>query len=136
MNDASRSRILVVDDDPDLAEVVMASLELGGYDVLVAHHGVDALEKMKGDGIDLVLLDMRMPVMDGWEFARRLHANRGHDVPIIVVTAAENAREWASEVQAEGYLAKPFAIEDLLSEVETVVASHSRRCPSSGASRI
>ena len=60
---------------------------------------------------------MRMPVMDGWGFARALR-ERGIKLPILVMTAAQDARRWAQEIDAEGYLAKPFDLLDLLSAVE------------------
>ena len=65
----------------------------------------------------LVILDMRMPVMDGWAVARALRG-QGIDVPIIVMTAAESAKRWADEVGAEGYLSKPFGLDELLAAVE------------------
>jgi len=66
---------------------------------------------------DVVLLDMRMPVMDGWAVARALR-EQGIKVPIVVMTAAESAKRWADEVGAEGYLAKPFGLDELLGTVE------------------
>jgi CheY-like chemotaxis protein len=69
------------------------------------------------DGEALVLLDMRMPVLDGWGFARRFRA-AGKRSPIIVITAAENARRWAEEIGADGYLSKPFEIDALIAAVE------------------
>jgi len=65
----------------------------------------------------VILLDMRMPVMDGWAVARALHA-QGIKVPIVVMTAAESAKRWADEVGAEGFLAKPFGLDELLAVVE------------------
>ena len=64
----------------------------------------------------MILLDMRMPVLDGWAFAQAL-ADRGLTIPIVVVTAATNARQWAEEIGAAGYLAKPFEDESLLDAV-------------------
>src|SRR3712207_9185350 len=65
----------------------------------------------------VVVLDMRMPVLDGWGFARALQA-RQIRLPILVMTAAQNARRWAEEIGADAYLAKPFDLTDLLSAVE------------------
>jgi CheY-like chemotaxis protein len=65
----------------------------------------------------LILLDLRMPHMDGWELARELRARRAA-IPIVVVTAAQNARQWAEDVGAEAYLAKPFDLEELLAIVQ------------------
>lgn len=68
----------------------------------------------------LVLLDMRMPVLDGWNFARIMR-ERGVNVPILVMTAAQDARHWAQEIGAEGYIAKPFELIDLLTAVEQLL---------------
>jgi CheY-like chemotaxis protein len=62
----------------------------------------------------LVLLDMRMPGMNGWEFAREFRSRHGRAAPIVVVTAAEDARSRAEEIEADGWLAKPFDLEDVL----------------------
>jgi DNA-binding response OmpR family regulator len=64
-----------------------------------------------------VLLDMRMPTLDGWGFASAMR-DRGLKYPVVVVTAAENARAWAQEIGADAYLAKPFQLRDLLRVVE------------------
>jgi CheY-like chemotaxis protein len=82
---------------------------------VTAGNGADALALVNGE--ELILLDMRMPVLDGWAFARRLRA-AGKRSPIVVMTAAENARRWAAEIGAEGYLAKPFEIDTLIDAVE------------------
>jgi CheY-like chemotaxis protein len=69
---------------------------------------------------ELMLLDMRMPVLDGWGVARELKA-RGIRLPILVMTAAQNARHWADEIGAAGYVAKPFELPELMSAVERLV---------------
>ncbi len=73
-----------------------------------------------GPGPDLVLLDMRMPIMDGWEFARRYRRGPEPHAPIVVLTAARDAAERAAEIDANGYLGKPFGVEELL----TLVGHH------------
>ena len=85
-----------------------------GYDVVTAENGAEALGKTKDEA--LVLLDMRMPVLDGWGFAKAFRAS-GKRTPIVVMTAAENARRWAEEIQAEGYLTKPFDLDTLIAAV-------------------
>ncbi len=70
----------------------------------------------------LVLLDMRMPVMDGWGFARAA-AERGFKVPLLVMTAAENAKTWSDEIRADGFVAKPFDLNDLVSAVQRLAAA-------------
>jgi CheY-like chemotaxis protein len=65
----------------------------------------------------MILLDMRMPVMNGWEFAREFRTRYENPCPIVVVTAAENARARAEEIGADGWLAKPFDLQDVLDTV-------------------
>ncbi len=105
----------MVDDDPSIVAVVSDILIAEGHEVVSAENGAEAL--MKANGEALVLLDMRMPVLDGWGFAREFRAS-GKRSPIVVMTAAENARRWAEEIGAEGYLAKPFEIDALIAAVE------------------
>ena len=109
------SRILVVDDDPSIVAVVSEILVAEGHEVVSAENGAEALAKVSDEA--LVLLDMRMPVLDGWGFAREFRA-AGKRSPIVVMTAAENARRWAEEIGADGYLAKPFEIDALIAAVE------------------
>jgi urea transport system substrate-binding protein len=109
--------ILVVDDDPALLATVSDLLELEGHRVVRAENGQDALDAVERVRPALVLLDMRMPVVDGWEFARLL-AERGITLPIVVMTAARDARAWAEEIGAAGFLAKPFGVDNLLETVD------------------
>ncbi|MDP9373053.1 MAG: response regulator [Chloroflexota bacterium] len=113
--------ILVVDDDPAILATVVDILELEGYHVITATNGAEALRLIERESPALVLLDMRMPVLDGWGVARELRG-RGIAVPVLVMTAARDARHWASEVGADGYLAKPFDLLDLLDAVERLGA--------------
>jgi CheY-like chemotaxis protein len=108
--------ILIIDDDPAIRATVAEILMSEGYSVATASNGADGLTSL--DRLDpvLVLLDMRMPILDGWGFARALHA-RGIQVPILVMTAAQDARRWAREIDAEGFVAKPFELLDLLDAV-------------------
>ena len=109
--------ILVVDDDSSIRETVSEVLNMEGYRVETARNGLEALRAIEDGAPRLVLLDMRMPLLDGWGFARALR-ERGLDLPIVVMTAARDARRWAQEIGARGYLAKPFELGDLLSAVE------------------
>lgn len=105
----------MVDDDPSIVAIVSDILISEGHEVVSAENGAVALAKVNGEA--LVLLDMRMPVLDGWGFAREFRA-AGKRSPIVVMTAAENARRWAEEIGADGYLAKPFEIDALIAAVE------------------
>ena len=115
--DGHQSTVLVVDDDTSILDTVSSILSGEGYDVVSASTGEEALAAVARTKPALILLDMRMPVMDGWAVARALR-EQGIKVPIVVMTAAESAKRWADEVGAEGYLAKPFGLEELLATVE------------------
>ncbi len=110
--------VLVVEDDPDLRLLEAEILSGAGYWVITAGDGLEALECAAAAPPSLVLLDMRMPRMDGWQFAAAFRARHGASCPIVVVTAAEDARGRAAEVGAAGFLEKPFDLDDVLREVE------------------
>jgi CheY-like chemotaxis protein len=109
--------ILVIDDDPAILNTVSEILEFEGYAVATATNGAEGLRCVEQITPALVLLDMRMPVLDGWGFARTLQ-ERGVSLPIVVMTAAQDARRWAQEISASAYLAKPFDLLDLLEVVQ------------------
>lgn len=109
--------VLVVDDDADMLTMVEMVLGAEGYRVVTAANGIEALEHIAREMPSLILLDMRMPVMDGWRFAEEFRARYDHRAPIIVMTAAENAKARAEEIRADGYLAKPFDLEHLFDRV-------------------
>jgi len=112
-------RVLIVDDEPDIRATVSAMLEIEGYDVAEAANGAEALQAVQDHAPDVILLDMRMPVLDGWGFAAELR-RRGHRTPIVVMTAARDAAHWASEIAATAFVAKPFGFDDLITAVERV----------------
>ena len=109
--------ILVVEDDVSILEMVMQILRAEGYQVIGAKNGIEGLAEIERRPPSLILLDMRMPRMDGWEFAAALRA-RGIASPVVVMTAADNAKRWADEVGADGYVVKPFEFLELLASVE------------------
>ena len=109
--------VLVVDDDPDILDAICDILEAEGYRVARARHGQEALDQVEGERPAVILLDLMMPVMDGVAFARALRLRPSvRDVPIVVISADGNPQR-AAAVGATGYLAKPFDIEALLSQV-------------------
>ncbi len=122
--DRGGSPILVVEDDVSILDMVMQILRAEGYPVVGAKNGVEGLAECDRRPPSLILLDMRMPRMDGWEFAAALRA-RGIASPVVVMTAADNAKRWADEVGADGYVVKPFEFLDLLASV----AKHRRLPP-------
>lgn len=116
--------VLVVDDDPDLLGLVQLLLEGVGYRVITAGEGQEALSRVAEKMPDLILLDMKMPGMNGWDFARAFRQRYDRAAPIVVLTAAEDARKRAEEIGAEGYLGKPFDIDELIRIVERNLDRH------------
>ncbi len=119
-DELAQDTILVVDDDPAILATVEEILTSEGYTVATATNGAQALQAIEQTRPALVLLDMRMPVLDGWGFAQGLRT-RGVAVPVLVMTAAQDARRWAAEIAADGFLPKPFRLLDLLDAVERFV---------------
>lgn len=112
------TRILVVDDDMSIVDFVREALADQGYEVLAATDGGEALSVAAEHRPDLILLDMRMPIVDGWEFAEKYERMPGSHGAVIVMTAARDAADIAADIHAAGYLAKPFTLDSLLSVVE------------------
>ena len=118
-NQGMARRVLVVDDDPDILDALSEILEVEGYEVQRARNGREALQRLEQAPPDLVLLDLMMPVMDGWEFARSL--NPDARPPIIVLSADRNVSVKAQEIGALGWLAKPFELSELLAVVRRAI---------------
>jgi two-component system alkaline phosphatase synthesis response regulator PhoP len=115
------SRILVVDDDPAIVKLVRAYLEQAGYQVLVAYDGNKALHIARHDKPDLVILDLMLPEMDGWDVCRALR--KESDVPVIMLTARveESDKLVGLELGADDYVTKPFSPRELVARVRTVL---------------
>ena len=124
---AREASVLVVDDQKEIRELATLVLEDAGYRVHCAEHGAAALEAVNKEPHSVILLDMHMPVMDGWEFARKYRSSTSSQAPLVVMTAAHDARRYAAEVDADRFIAKPFELDDLLSTVEELVSPASRR---------
>ncbi len=125
MTGLGAGHVLVVEDDLDLLGLVEMVLQEAGHRVRTATDGLRALERVAEEMPRLILLDMRMPVMNGWEFAREFRSRYGRACPIVVVTAAENAQLRAAEIEAEGWLSKPFDLDDVLGMVSRFVTGPS-----------
>jgi CheY-like chemotaxis protein len=121
--DGQRPQVLVVDDDGWVRESVKSVLAEEGYAVHAAPHGAAALELLEAmarAGLaqpDLLLVDVRMPVMDGRAFAQECRARGLSRAPIVVITAAAEAARHAADIGADGALAKPFVVDELLATV-------------------
>lgn len=116
----ARQDVLVVDDDEDMIEVLELLLQDAGYATRTALNGQQALEAVARSMPALIVLDMLMPVMNGWQFAREFRARYGTGVPIVVASAAEHVQHRGDEIDAAGVLPKPFEVSDLL----RLVAQH------------
>ena len=111
--------VLVVDDDDDVRDAIVFILRRTGRRILEATQGAEALALIQGGEVpDLILLDMNMPVMDGWTFARELKACGAATMPIVVITAAHDAQRSADEIGAADFVGKPFELEALVRVVE------------------
>jgi two-component system response regulator MprA len=113
-------RVLVVDDDPDIRAMVRRGLRYGGFEVLEAADGAQALALAALESPDLVVLDVRMPGIDGHEVCRRLRADGA--VPILMLTARGEIEDRVSGLRmgADDYLVKPFAFQELVARLEAL----------------
>jgi two-component system, OmpR family, response regulator MprA len=119
---AAGTRLLVVDDDPDVRLSLQRALSCAGYSVTTAAHGGVALDSLAGAPVDLIVLDVLMPMVDGFETCRRLR-ERGDATPILVLTARDGIddRVTGLELGADDYLVKPFALRELLARVQALL---------------
>jgi len=124
--------ILVVDDDPDILEALSEILEAEGFEIRRARNGKEALERLEPDPPQLILLDLMMPVMDGWEFAQRMRQKPAavSSIPLIVLSADRNVGSKALDIGAVGHLAKPFELNDLLEMVRKALKDGPKARPS------
>ena len=113
-------KILIVEDEANIRELLCLYLEREGYTVLEAENGVEGIKKWKSDKPDLVLLDVMMPVMDGWEVCREIRAES--DVPIIMLTAKGETADRVSglEMGADDYIVKPLEMPEVIARVRAV----------------
>ncbi len=127
---APRQKILIVEDEKDVSKLLKYALEKEGYAALTAHDGESGLAVFRRDRPDLVILDLMLPKMDGYEFCRI--ARRESDAPILMVTAKreESDRVLGLEMGADDYITKPFSLREVVARVK---AAFRRRSPSSGS---
>jgi DNA-binding response OmpR family regulator len=114
--------VLVVEDEADLVWVIRFNLEMEGYRTYVATNGQTALEMLRTDPPDIMLLDLMMPVMDGWTVLEEIR-RRGLEHPKVIVVSARTAagdRARAARYDVSGYMAKPFDMDELLETIKTL----------------
>ena len=113
-------KILIVEDEANIRELLRLYLEREGYTVLEAENGVEGIKKWKSDKPDMLLLDVMMPVMDGWEVCREIRAES--DVPITMLTAKGETADRVSglEMGADDYIVKPLEMPEVIARVRAV----------------
>src|SRR5439155_2259016 len=118
---AKKTTILAADDDPQLLRLISRNLQLEGYDVLAASDGQQALELIENNTLDLALLDVMMPRMDGFTVCYRVR--EFSSVPIIIITARGQDQDKVRglDLGADDYLTKPFSVDELLARVRAVI---------------
>lgn len=114
--------VLVVDDDPGVLDVLSLALDAEGYDVVLARNGREALEQANKRRPKLMLVDLMMPIMDGWQFVRECRKLKNFmRTPVIILSAARNVEESTGDLGVQAVVAKPFNLDHLL----RLVATHS-----------
>jgi DNA-binding response OmpR family regulator len=117
-------RILVVDDEVDILKTVLFRLKKAGYDIMSAQDGGSAIEQVKNNRPDLILLDLRLPVKDGLEVCKELKSDENFkDIPIIFLTASSGLKveQKMLECKADGCILKPFDCNALLEKVRSLI---------------
>lgn len=117
----SQAKILAVDDEVDLVETVRFPLEMEGFEVLVSYNGVDALDQVRKECPDLILLDLMLPKLDGYKVCRLLKFDeRYKHIPILMLTAKTQEKDvlLGIETGADDYITKPFDIDKLIKKVK------------------
>ena len=124
MNDTKAKRILCIEDEPEMIDLIRLILGRRGFEVIGAAGGEEGLEKIRQEPPDLVLLDLMMPDMDGWEVYQQMKADeKTKDIPVIVVTAKAQSIDKVLGLhiaKVDDYIAKPFSPQDLLNSVDKV----------------
>ncbi len=122
ISDTTKWTVLIVDDEPDNREIAQTVLSFGGVTTHTAVHGADGLKLLEDISPTFILLDLSMPVMDGWEMLKLVRANpKTQNIPVIALTAhaMTGDRERVFEAGFDGYIAKPFRIGSFMPELIT-----------------
>jgi len=123
-----REKIVVIDDDEKITSMLRRALAFEGYSVTTATNGTEGLRAILGQNPDLVILDVMMPYVDGWEVCRRIREG-GSAVPILMLTARDEVSDRVKglDLGADDYLVKPFALEELLARVRVLLRRRTDR---------
>jgi len=127
---ASRFTILVVEDEKEIARMIQILLEARGFATLVSHSGDEAFTCLRGHSVDLVLLDIMMPGMDGYDVCRRLKADeQWRHIPVVMLTARAALRDMllGLEIGADDYVTKPFNNEELIARIKALLRIQAMR---------
>jgi two-component system response regulator VicR len=118
-------KVLVVDDEPDTLELVKLVLESAGFEAILVKSGMEAMAKIDAEELDLVLLDIMMPDMDGWDVFRKIK-EKNKNIPIAILTAkAQNIDKLLGlhVLKADDYITKPFGKNELIGKVRKLTGS-------------
>jgi CheY-like chemotaxis protein len=118
-------KIMLVDDEPDIRLIERIILEKSGYEVVEIESGEECLEKLENDKPDIILLDVMMPGINGWETAKRIKENENtKDIPVIMVTVRGSEEDMTKSFQygqSDGHVSKPIIKEKLLKTIEWII---------------
>ena len=129
MSESIKPRILVVEDDPDLRKILRLQLVANGFEVIEAENGQVGFAAVQEQRPDCVILDLMMPVLDGFGFLKRARSIIDlQEIPVLILTASQDERNRVRgfQYQADAYMSKPYDLEELTAEVVRLVAEHAR----------
>jgi len=123
-------RILLVEDEADLAELIKINLELDGYKVSVAVHGAIAIQRLKSESFDLVIMDIMMPSMDGITATQHIRLTN-NDIPIMILSASNSSKDRIAGLKAgaDDYMSKPFELEEMMLRVQKLIRRTQQHLP-------
>jgi DNA-binding response OmpR family regulator len=131
MKDEKSRRVVYIEDDPEMIDLVIMILSRRGFDVKGAHGGRSGLDLVAQEPPDLILLDLMMPGMDGWEVYQQLKANeKSRSIPVIVITAKAQAIDRVLGLhiaKVDDYISKPFRPQELIDSVDRVLSESTQK---------
>ena len=127
--DAKKRKVLLVDDEPSIVKMVAKRLEVAGFEVVVAMDGEEGLEKAKTQGPDVIILDLMLPKLNGYEVCAALKKDPQHQkIPVIMLSARVQERDEKAglECGADAYMRKPFNSQELVGQINALASGVSR----------